>query len=330
MNDISLTLYNGDNFDFLDDNSVDFILTDPPFNISKKTNFHTYKKNTIHSYQFDKDSDEHWDTYTHDEFLEKLNEWAKSWSRVLRKGGSFAIFCADAYISHLMEVLTENGLSPRRLLVWRKNNAVPINRKYMMMSANEYIITGVKRGKSAVFNADVPITQQSIDNKIIEASIVADKVSTIAYTKIRENILSGLSDLPTDDEHITQVEQIIQDTIPELVAETSKRVKGMYKTGTDGQKYLQACVPNYIQHPLKVGNRIHPTEKPVPLLQYLVTIYSNSGDTVLDGFGGSGSSGEAALSLQRNAIIVERDAHFYTALTDRLSPMATTVKTISQ
>lgn len=101
----SLIISNDDNSNFVEDGSVDFVLTDPPFNISKVSNFHTYEKNTIHSYQFDGESQEAWDSYTHEEFLQKMNEWSAEWNRVLRKGGNFAVFCADAYISHLMEAL---------------------------------------------------------------------------------------------------------------------------------------------------------------------------------------------------------------------------------
>ena len=59
-----LTIHHGDNFSFVKDASVDFVLTDPPFNISKPTNFATYEKNTIHSYQFDGESGEDWASET--------------------------------------------------------------------------------------------------------------------------------------------------------------------------------------------------------------------------------------------------------------------------
>jgi DNA modification methylase len=323
-----LTLHQGDNFNFVEASSVDFVLTDPPFNISKKTNFASYEKNTIHSYQFDSESGEDWDSYSHEEFLERLDEWSKEWSRVLRKGGSFAIFCADSYTSHLMEALKRNGLSPRRLITWRKNNAVPVNRQYMPMSANEYIVVGVKEGKNVTFNADVPIVEQSLDDKIIESTIVADKVSTIVYSKVKEAILN----LPGSDlfgtDHIELISQIVENTLEASKKEAVKKTQAIYKVNEDGSKYLQACVPNYIQNPLKVGNRLHPTEKPVPLLQFLVALYSKPGDTILDGFGGSGSSGEAALSLGRNAVIVEREANFFNKLQARLAKQADKVLTI--
>jgi len=321
-------LHNGDSLKFVESSSVDFVLTDPPFNISKKTNFASYEKNTIHSYQFDGESGENWDTYSHEEFLEKLDDWSSEWSRVLRKGGSFAIFCADAYTSHLMEALKNNGLSPRRLVTWRKNNAVPVNRQYMPMSANEYIVVGVKEGKNVIFNADVPIVEQTLEDKIIEATIVADKVSTIIYSKVKEAVLNLPSQDVVELDHIQTISQIVEGVMESSKKEAVKKTKAIYKENSEGVKYLQACVPNYIQNPLKVGNRLHPTEKPVSLLQFLVALYSKTGDTVLDGFGGSGSSGEAALSLGRNAIIVEREFDFFTSLKNRLEPQAIETKVV--
>lgn len=317
-----LTLHHGDNFQFVADSSVDFVLTDPPFNISKKTNFATYEGNTIHSYQFDGDSGENWDTYSHEEFLEKLDEWSAEWSRVLRKGGNFAIFCADAYISHLMEALKKKGLSPRRVITWRKNNAVPVNRQYMPMSANEYIVVGVKEGKRVAFNADVPIERQSQGDKIIEATIVADKVSSIVYSKIRDSILTSNGPSLTDSGHIQTISRLVEETLENVKIEAVKKTRAIYKFNGLEEQYFQACVPNYVQNPLKVGNRLHPTEKPVQLLQYLIALYSNEGDLVLDGFGGSGSTGEAAISLSRNAIIVEREEEFFSKSKKRLAPQA--------
>lgn len=324
----NLVLHKGDNFRFVEDGTVDFVLTDPPFNISRKTNFASYEKNTIHSYQFDDASGEEWDTYSHAEFLDHLAQWASEWERVLRKGGSFAIFCADSYVSHLMDKLRDSGLTPRRLITWRKNNAVPVNRQYMPMSANEYIVVGVKDGKSITFNSDVSIENQTLEDKLIEATIVADKVSTIVYAATRKAVMQLPSVSLLDSTHLDEVASIVEGVLESVKADAAVKTKAMYKVLKSGNLGLQACVPNYVQNPLKGGSRIHPTEKPVELLQYLVALYSKRGDVVLDGFGGSGSSAEAALSLGRSAIAVEREEKFYESMEARLSPQAQRIQVV--
>ena len=59
------------------------------------------------------------------------------------------------------------------------------------------------------------------------------------------------------------------------------------------------------------GNRKHPTQKPVPLLEYLIKTYTNSGDTVLDFTMGSGSTGVACMQTDRNFIGIELDKEYY-------------------
>jgi site-specific DNA-methyltransferase (adenine-specific) len=62
------------------------------------------------------------------------------------------------------------------------------------------------------------------------------------------------------------------------------------------------------------GKKVHPTQKPVALMEYLIQTYSNSGETVLDFTMGSGSTGVAAVNTNRNFIGIEQsDKHFPTA-----------------
>ena len=57
--------------------------------------------------------------------------------------------------------------------------------------------------------------------------------------------------------------------------------------------------------------RIHPTQKPVELLEYLVNLYTRKGDVVLDTFMGSGSTGKACKNLDRDFIGVEMEKEYY-------------------
>lgn len=55
----------------------------------------------------------------------------------------------------------------------------------------------------------------------------------------------------------------------------------------------------------------HPTEKPVPLLEYLIKTYSNENDIVLDSCMGFGSTGVACANLNRRFIGIERDSNSF-------------------
>lgn len=66
--------------------------------------------------------------------------------------------------------------------------------------------------------------------------------------------------------------------------------------------------------------RLHPTQKPVALFEYLIRTYSNEGDTVLDCCAGSGTTGVAARNTGRNAILIEKDPTYYDIASERLWP----------
>jgi site-specific DNA-methyltransferase (adenine-specific) len=65
-------------------------------------------------------------------------------------------------------------------------------------------------------------------------------------------------------------------------------------------------------------NRIHPTQKPVELMEYLIKTYTNENETVLDFTMGSGSTGVAAKNLNRNFIGIEQDENYFNIATDRI------------
>lgn len=67
-----------------------------------------------------------------------------------------------------------------------------------------------------------------------------------------------------------------------------------------------------------VVERIHPTEKPVHLLEYLIRTYTNDGETVLDSCMGSGSCGVAAMHERRNFIGIEKDEGMFQLAKQRI------------
>jgi len=64
---------------------------------------------------------------------------------------------------------------------------------------------------------------------------------------------------------------------------------------------------------------LHPTQKPVPLLEYLVKTYTNEGDIVLDNCMGSGSTGVACVHTNRQFIGMELDPHYFEIASKRIN-----------
>lgn len=63
---------------------------------------------------------------------------------------------------------------------------------------------------------------------------------------------------------------------------------------------------------------LHPTAKPVPLMEYFIRTYTNPGETVLDNCMGSGTTGVACLNLGRGFIGIENDPMYFQIAKQRL------------
>ena len=64
--------------------------------------------------------------------------------------------------------------------------------------------------------------------------------------------------------------------------------------------------------------KVHPTQKPVALMEYLIKTYTNEGDKVLDFTMGSGTTGEACKQLGRDFIGIEKEEEYYNIATKRI------------
>ena len=68
----------------------------------------------------------------------------------------------------------------------------------------------------------------------------------------------------------------------------------------------------------KQRSKLHPTQKPLALIKWLIKTYSNEGDTILDNCMGSGTTGEACKLLHRSFIGMELDIGYYQVACNRI------------
>lgn len=76
-------------------------------------------------------------------------------------------------------------------------------------------------------------------------------------------------------------------------------------TDNDGSRY-----PVTVQD-FAIERGLHPTQKPVALMEYMIKTYTNPGDMVLDNVMGSGTTGVAARRTGRRFIGIEREASYF-------------------
>lgn len=86
------------------------------------------------------------------------------------------------------------------------------------------------------------------------------------------------------------------------------------ETVNNGNRY-----PRSIQKFNKDADKLHPTQKSIKLLEYLIKTYTNVGDTVLDNCMGSGSTCIAAINTGRHYIGIEKDKKYFDIAKDRIS-----------
>jgi len=82
--------------------------------------------------------------------------------------------------------------------------------------------------------------------------------------------------------------------------------------------YTHKNPTNIIQYQ-KVKGTIHPTQKPIALMEYLVKTYSNENETILDFTMGSGTTGLACKNLNRNFIGIEKDEKYFNIAQKRIN-----------
>ena len=85
-------------------------------------------------------------------------------------------------------------------------------------------------------------------------------------------------------------------------------------TNNDGERY-----PIDIVEFKRDKDKLHPTQKPVALLEYLIKTYTNEGETILDNCMGSGSTGVAAVNTNRNFIGIELDDKYFNIAEERIN-----------
>lgn len=90
-------------------------------------------------------------------------------------------------------------------------------------------------------------------------------------------------------------------------------LKNIVTNNAEGKRH-----PKTIQKFVRDKSGLHPTQKPVALLEYLIKTYTNEGDTVLDNCMGSGSTGVACLNTNRNFIGYELDEKYFEIAKQRL------------
>lgn len=184
----------------------------------------------------------------------------------------------------------------------------------------------IKPKGAIVLTADEPFTSVLILSNLewFKYKLTWDKVNRltghlnakIRPLKVSEDVLLFCEGSETYNPQMLQGKPYIAVSRGRKSSNYGKQADGV-KTVNSGSYYPTNIVAIPADERGTVG-RIHDTQKPVALMEYLVKTYTNPGDTVLDNTMGSGSTGVACVNTNRNFIGMEKDEGYFNIAVKRL------------
>ena len=102
------------------------------------------------------------------------------------------------------------------------------------------------------------------------------------------------------------------------IGEVYNKAKSKHRDNPEGSRYAKTILK------FKQEKGLHPTQKPVELMRYLIRTYSNKNDVILDNTMGSGTTGVACVLENRKFIGIENDEKYFKVAQDRIKNTETT------
>lgn len=283
----------------LEDGSVDMICCDPPYG--------TVKGCGLDGWGGDKTE---WDnTIEHDKMLAECN-------RVLRFNGCMVLFSQDPYTAKLMTD-THGNLPFSYRMTWLKDHfANSLIAKKAPVNYTEDICVFFK--KYDTLNQH-PLREYSKKVMAFCCRTLKEINSDMGHRRAEHffYIDSTQFGLCTEQTYEDITHQYSLGEMPGFMTfaemlEIDRRFSRRFNLPS-GKKYKSNVLPYK-----KDYTGMHPTQKPVKLMEDLVETYTNQGDTVLDFTMGSGTTGVACKNLGRNFIGIELDETYYQIATKRI------------
>ena len=275
---MKIDLMNGDCLELMKtipDGSVDMVLTDPP-----------YVNMISHS----------WDRMSDEKAKNMFDTFKKESYRVLRFGGRFVSFSSN----DTLKFLYGGDLLHRELLVVCKDVkkvAAGRNTKQYKQHINctEYTFIATKFAreyvKDLLLSRKGKLTSKEINKRLGVASNGGGMWSIYTGNNMCKQV-------PTKEQW-SKLSEIFDVGLPEYSSFEEVFNNGMSKGNT------------FFDYSFNIPKRLHPTQKPLDLIEYMVSTYSNENHIILDPFMGSGTTGVACKNLNRNFIGIELDETYF-------------------
>lgn len=332
----------------VEDGSVDAIITDPPYNTGGKFIGRTALGN---------DGYQSWDDFASaDHFLEFISGYLSQFKRVLKPNGSVMLFSSPVWSSRI-ESLFLRDFNVLNSIVWHKPHHGGGRQKKSALrrfwNGSERIIFAEKKGLRArdrsflvlgdFFKSIIDYLRDewqvkggfplAFMNSVLGNRMGGHYTGASQFVLIPEEQYNALRDFAhTEGKIILERDWAsLREEYEHLltVMRESEEYRARKKEYDDSRRFfsVSADVPwdDVWTFPVapygkafKHNQPRHPCEKPVPLLEHMVSSITRPGDVILDAFSGSGSVADAAIRLGRRVTLFEADPAWCDASVDRI------------
>lgn len=133
----------------IDSNSIDLIVTDPPYNlgnfmINRDTNLKKMRDNFFGTAG--------WDNMEYDEWANSMDNFFSSAARVIRRGGAMIVFMAIIKVETIIHLAERHGFYYKTTGIWHKTNPMPRNMNLHFVNSTEAWIYFTYKTKTGTFN----------------------------------------------------------------------------------------------------------------------------------------------------------------------------------
>lgn len=298
------------------DKSVDLILTDPPYNIGKAK----------------------WDKIPN--YIEWCGKWLKECERLLKDNGSFYFWHNDmVQIAQLMEWIRQNtrfvfnsfcvwDKGDFRALSWK--NPSDANNLRSWFNTCEYCLFYTFQDETGLTYIDKEYIEprNPFRRELISAREKAGlSIKQVAeYGKFYGNVNHGGAvtnwekgyNIPSRDQYVIMSEFMPLTKPYESLRQEYESLRQEYESLRYTHN-LDPCHNNVWRSKERNNGKQHVCKKPTDTLARIITTSSKEGDTVLDCFMGSGSTGVACINTSRNFIGIELDAGYFKIAQKRIA-----------
>jgi site-specific DNA-methyltransferase (adenine-specific) len=177
----------------------------------------------------------------------------------------------------------------------------------------------IKDNGAIVLFASQPFTSILVSSnlKMFKYSFTWDKITKTNHLNAKKQPLRQVEDICVfyKKQPTYNPQGLIECEVSNFRPNHFKYKKGEKVYGEQKEHSNKSSYTNYPSNLLQYSNgnhnSLHPTQKPLSLIEYMIRTYTNEGDLILDNTCGSGTTGLGAKNLNRNYIMMEQDPKYY-------------------